>query len=152
METKASYVQARRFFDFHTLILNSYIKLIIRNTQFLFCHKLSFPIRQSVLQPDFMTGRNRKNNRCAPKKQRWVRCKSVSSAPAPSIIAGTTVKVYTPNRIEASKFQYRLCRKCSGIGLPAAENSYTRQLGSRESSRMRSPGISNLPPCDAQSM
>ena len=67
-------------------------------------------------------------------------------------LRGTTVKVYTPNRIEASKFQYRLCRKCSGIGLPAAENSYTRQLGSRESSRMRSPGISNLPPCDAQSM
>ena len=60
MEIKVSYVQARRFIDFHTLILNSYIKLIIRNTQFLFCHKLSFLIRQSVLQPDFMTGRNKK--------------------------------------------------------------------------------------------
>ena len=49
METKASYVQARRFFDFHTLILNSYIKLIIRNTQFLFCHKLSFGKKPFVL-------------------------------------------------------------------------------------------------------
>ena len=28
MEIKVSYVQARRFIDFHTLILNSYIKII----------------------------------------------------------------------------------------------------------------------------
>ncbi len=31
MEIKTSYVQARRFMDFHTLILNSYIKYKMYN-------------------------------------------------------------------------------------------------------------------------
>ena len=31
MEIKVSYVQARRFIDFHTLILNSYIKYKMYN-------------------------------------------------------------------------------------------------------------------------
>ena len=56
MEIKVSYVQARRFIDFHTLILNSYILFII----VLEMHLWYTEIMQIIV--DFSHGKRRKTD------------------------------------------------------------------------------------------